>query len=316
MSRAGLVFFLFFALITLATSAPLPDRLDKLVARYDSYKDDLLARSSSSFNVVMQRDYDDAGPVLYLERDYPLFLKSRDFDYGCQYDKRETSLDILYGRGVDPEEYNYFTKRGSLERPQLRRRSIFDKIRHAFSHAFNKVKSTFKKAATAIKSVARKVTHVVQHAVQKVTNKVRGGFVGMGNKMKGGFVNMGNKMNQGFQKVRQAAGKVGTFFKQNGLKIAKIGLKFIAAGATAAGKLVKFIPGVGQAVGMALKGVAMGANIGADKIHANLGGTLGKISNGLDYVISPLGSVAKKVGVPGAKDIAMDLFTRGFIEVA
>ncbi|KAF8907717.1 hypothetical protein CPB84DRAFT_274334 [Gymnopilus junonius] len=274
MSRTGLVpLFFVFAFIGLVACAPLPGHLSSLVERYDNYKEDLPSRSLS---VNFQREYDDAAPAFYAKRDFPFFLKSRDFElgHGNQYSKRASYN--LFERDYDQEKYDSFRKRAELDSPalSLSKRNIFSKIRNAFHKAFHKVSQTFHKAASAIKSIA----HKAQQSFRRV-----------GNTMRGGFVNMGNKMNKGFQKVGQAAKKVGKFFKDNGLKIAKVGLKFIAAGATAAGKIIKFIPGVGTAVGIALKGIAMGANIGSDHIHANLGGTLGKITNGLDYVISPIG---------------------------
>lgn len=89
-------------------------------------------------------------------------------------------------------------------------------------------------------------------------------------------------MKKGFQKV-------GHFIKTTGAKIAKFGLKLYSAVATVASKVAKFIPIIGQPLSMAMKGAAMGANIASNKIHANLG-KLDKVSKGLDYVISPLGT--------------------------
>jgi hypothetical protein len=115
-------------------------------------------------------------------------------------------------------------------------------------------------------------------------------------KIKDGFKKAGRAIKKGFQKV-------GTFIKKTGAKIAKFGLKLVAAAASVASKALKFIPGVGTALGMAVKGVAMGANAASNKIHANLG-KLGKVTKGLDYVINPLGSLAKGKGGKAGKALS------------
>jgi hypothetical protein len=101
------------------------------------------------------------------------------------------------------------------------------------------------------------------------------------------------KIKQGFQKAAHA---VKTFVQHTGAKIAKFGLKLVAAGASVVSKALKFIPGVGTGLSMAVKGVAMGANAASNKIHANLGGKLGKVSKGLDDVINPFGAAANAAG--------------------
>ncbi|KAF8882923.1 hypothetical protein CPB84DRAFT_196725 [Gymnopilus junonius] len=141
---------------------------------------------------------------------------------------------------------------------ELERRNVFKKIGHAFKHAFHAVKTGFQKAGHAIAHVAKKAATGVVHAAKKV----------------------------------------GHFVKTTGAKVAKFGLKVVAAAASVASKVVKFIPGVGTAAGMALKGVAVGANKASDKIHANLG-KLGKVDKGLNNVINPLGSAVKHMGKGG-----------------
>jgi hypothetical protein len=217
-------------------------------------------------------------------------LGAREFDNADpEYTKREY-LSILDDRDFDIAEDEYtkreydlsifeerdlegleYTKRDDSDVHILyRRESIFTKIKHAFQKAGHAIKKGFQKAGHAIKS---------------------------------GFQKVGKVLKKGFQKV-------GTFIKKTGAKIAKFALKVVAAGASVLSKALKFIPGVGTALGMAVKGVAMGANAASNKIHASLGSKLDKVSKGLDYVISPVGSAAKTAskGSKAASTVANILF--------
>ncbi|PPQ95678.1 hypothetical protein CVT26_008328 [Gymnopilus dilepis] len=254
MSRAGLLFLIFFAFIGLVACAPLPERLSDLVQRSDEYFSSLVARA------IEKED-----PV-YSKRSFLPELEVRDFDSDLdEFFRREYDFDLFDERDFEDFEHD-FAKR---EVVMLERRSIFSKIAHAFKHAFHKVGQAFKKVGHAIAHVAKKVAHGIVHVAKKVAHG-----------------------------VVKAAKKVGHFIKTTGAKIAKFGLKVVAAAASVASKIVKFIPGVGTAAGMALKGVAIGANKASDKIHANLG-KLGKVSNVLNHVINPLGSAAKHMGKGG-----------------
>ncbi|KAF8886073.1 hypothetical protein CPB84DRAFT_1850216 [Gymnopilus junonius] len=229
MSRAGLniIYFLcFLAFIGFVLPSPIPERLSHSLARHTGKEltNELLARSFETLLVDRELDSEDRN---YLKRDY---------------------LSLLEGCDITP------SKNEGPTNPNLQRRSVFSKLKHAVKRAANKIKKGVK------------------------------------------------KVGKGFQKAAH-------YLKENGAKIGKFGLKILAATASAAGRLTKFIPGVGTAVSMALKGVAMGANIASDKIHVHLGGALGKIAGGLNYVISPMGAASKKLG--GAS-VAANLFGREY----
>jgi len=149
-------------------------------------------------------------------------------------------------------------------------------------------------------------THRLQR--RSILSKMKHAFHHAFNKIKQGVQKAANKIKQTGKTVGKGLQKAGHYLKEKGAKIGKFGLKLLAAAASAAGRVVKFIPGIGTAVSMSLKGIAMGANIASDKIHAHLGGALGKIAGGLDYVISPMGTASKKLG--GGAAVAANLFGR------
>ncbi|PPQ73250.1 hypothetical protein CVT26_015060 [Gymnopilus dilepis] len=267
MSRAGLVSLILFALVGLVACAPLPERLSDLVQRSDGYS-----------NHVVSRSLDELEDPSYFKRDYHPELELRDVDLELdEFFRREYGVDLFDERDFDDFEYD-FSKR---EIPTiLEKRSIFSKIGHAFKKAFHKVGSAFKKAGHAIAHVAKKVGHGIAHVAKKVGH---------------GIAKVAKKVGHG---VVTAAKKVGHFVKTTGKKIAKFGLKVAAAAASVAGRVVRFIPGVGTAAGMALKGIAAGASKASDKIHANLG-RLGRVDHALNNVINPLGSAVKHMGKGG-----------------
>ena len=141
------------------------------------------------------------------------------------------------------------------------------------------------------KVLKRELTTPLKHDKREDLQR-RSIFSKLKHKLKHAF----NKVKKGVSKIKHVAKAVGSgikkagrYIKHNAAKIGKLGLKMVAAAASAAGRVAKFIPGIGTAVSMGLKGFAMGANIASDQIHAHLGGVLGKISGGLDYVVSPMG---------------------------
>ncbi|KAF8888701.1 hypothetical protein CPB84DRAFT_1749436 [Gymnopilus junonius] len=280
-TRAGLAsLFLFFAFIGLVASAPLSERPLRFIARYDEYDLDL---STRSVNILYGREFDFEGSAI-VKRDFDAMSILNDRDFGTEFNEyfeRDYDHFTLDPRGFYDLEDEYI-KRSNLEDLHLlHRRSIAAKIRHAFQHAFHKVGAAFKKAGTAIKK----------------------GFQKAGTAIKKGFQKVGKVMKKGFQKV-------GHFIKTTGAKIAKFGLKVVAAVATVVGKVVKFIPGIGQGLSRAAKGLAKGADLASNKIHAKLGKKLEKVSKGMDYVISPIGTAAKAAGKKlGAGGVVMDLFT-------
>ncbi|KDR66923.1 hypothetical protein GALMADRAFT_232317 [Galerina marginata CBS 339.88] len=128
---------------------------------------------------------------------------------------------------------------------------------------------------------------------KSIFTKIKNAFKKVGSGIKKGFQKVGSGLKTGFKKV-------GGFIKKTVAKVAKVYLKVAAAVATVAAKVVKFIPGVGNGISLALKGYAYGANKASDKIHANIG-KLSKFTNGLNYVINPMGSVGKAAGKHGGK---------------
>ncbi|PPQ95679.1 hypothetical protein CVT26_008330 [Gymnopilus dilepis] len=122
---------------------------------------------------------------------------------------------------------------------------------------------------------------------------------------------LGAKIRHAF---KSAFHKVGHFFKTTGAKIAKFGLKIAAAGASIISKAARFIPGIGTGISTALKGIATGVNAASNKIHANLGKKLGKVANGLNYVINPLKAAGKKLGKKG-KVVKKEMLRAGLFSV-
>ncbi|KAF8970791.1 hypothetical protein BDZ97DRAFT_1753593 [Flammula alnicola] len=332
MSRAGLgvvsfSLILFFAVcVGLTASAPLPAGLSSLNIRYD-YDNDFVARSLATF---IDRELDIADDPEYTKRS---ILNDRELDaeenkyFKCDYD----DLSLFDEREFDIDDDEYYKRDGS-DLHMLRSRSLWDKIRSGFQRAgntirkgFNRVKSGFQKASRTIQSGLQRAGGAIRNRFQKVGGGVSNGF----QKVRAGFQKGGGVIRNGFQKAgqgfRTAAGAMkkgfgiaGNAIRKNIGKVAKFGLKVLAAGATMASKVVKFIPGIGTGVSMALKGVAKGANIASKEIHADLGSQLDKASNGLDYVINPMGSVEKlaagAVGAKGAQALAVaeELILRHF----
>ena len=91
--------------------------------------------------------------------------------------------------------------------------------------------------------------------------------------------------------VIHMAQKVGHFFKETGAKIAKFGLKVIATVTKVVSKVVGFIPGIGKIAGKAMELVSKGINIASDKIHATLGGKLGKAMAGMNKTNKVMGYI-------------------------
>ncbi|KAF8910461.1 hypothetical protein CPB84DRAFT_1763744 [Gymnopilus junonius] len=341
MTRAGLVilFFWFASLISLSAGAPLPERRPSLIEHKQEFPD-------RSLTYLVDREFDDADLDIFYLRDYDLLIfDDRNFDDLLGYDERAMDFDDVLD----------YTKRDTLI---LHRRSIWTKIKDAFSHAFSKVKegfqkfghivkSGFQKAGSAIKHGFQKFGGMVKHGFEKVKQgfqkaggaikhgfqkfggmvkkgfqkagsaikhgleKVKQGFQTAGRTIKHGFQKFGGMVKTGFQKagkvLKKGFQKVGNWIKDTGAKVAKFGLKVYSAVTSVASKVVKFIPVIGQPLSMAMKGASMGANIASNKIHANLG-KLDKVAKGLDYVINPIGTAAKK----GGTSIAANILTREF----
>jgi len=244
-----------------------------------------------------------------------------------EYNKREYS-SILDDREFDEVDKEYASKRNGFDSDfsELYRRNIFSKMRDSFRSLGRKVSSGFQSFGSKVNHGFQSFGRKTQASFQTLGRKVNAPFKNLGGKIKSGFQNFGGKVNSGFQKFGgqvntgfrkvkagfHQAGRVlnkgfqkatgvlnkgfkiaGQYLKQNGAKIAKVGLKLYAAYASTAAKIVKYIPGVGQPLSMALKGVAMGANIGSSQIPADMSGKFGEVSKGIDYVIDPVGSIGK-----------------------
>ncbi|KDR71715.1 hypothetical protein GALMADRAFT_281608 [Galerina marginata CBS 339.88] len=308
MSRAGLVcLFLCSVYIRLAASAPLAERLSSSAALEDGYDSVLFIRA---------REFDTTD-LEFITRDHPSMFNSREFRdlENDQYSKRQDS-SILYERESDELDHVY-TRCDNLEPefPVLYRRNIFSKMRDGFRNLGKKVSSSFHSIGSKVhggfQSFGRKTQAGFQtlgrkigSPFQKLGGTVRSGFQSFGGKVNGGFQKISGKMANGLRTVKAGFNQTttvlntgfktaGQFMKKNGAKIAKVGLKLYAAYASTAAKIVKYVPGVGQPLSMALKGVAMGAKIGSSQIHADMSGKFGEVSNGIDYVLDPVGSISK-----------------------
>jgi hypothetical protein len=261
MLRAGfvsLIIIIFFTCIRLSISAPLPERLSSLSKCYGA---DLAPRSLA---ILGHRELDSED--IFTKRKYLSIVKDREFTpVHDEYTKRGYDLSIFDDR--DLEQFEYTKGDNSDVHMLYRRKSIFTKIKEGFQKAGRAIKGAFQKAGKAIKTDFQKA----------------------GKAMKTGFQKVGKVLKKGFQKV-------GKFIKTTGAKIVKFGLKVVAAVDSVAAKVVSFIPGVGPELSKVIKYEGKGANALSNKIHANLGKTLDKVSNGLDYVIDPLHSVAKAAG--------------------
>jgi hypothetical protein len=80
------------------------------------------------------------------------------------------------------------------------------------------------------------------------------------------------------------------FVKDNGAKIAKVGLKTVAAATKIASHAAVFIPGIGKGVGKALSTISQVSDFASSKIPVKLSGALEKSMNVLEKVEHPLGS--------------------------
>jgi hypothetical protein len=80
------------------------------------------------------------------------------------------------------------------------------------------------------------------------------------------------------------------FVKNNGAKIAKVGLKAVAAATKIASYAAVVIPGIGEPVGKTLGTISKVSDFASSKIPAKLSPGLEKGMNILDKVEHPLGS--------------------------
>ena len=85
------------------------------------------------------------------------------------------------------------------------------------------------------------------------------------------------------------AGKAKAFLKENGAKIAKVGLKGIATYYKLASHAAAFIPVIGKPLGKALSVASKAADFGSDQIHANLDGKWGKAASVMNTIQHPVG---------------------------
>lgn len=70
--------------------------------------------------------------------------------------------------------------------------------------------------------------------------------------------------------------------KTTGAKVAKVGLKIAATVGKSIGKVIGLIPGAGKLAGKIADGVSDGLNKASDKIHATIGGRLGRAMHNMD----------------------------------
>ena len=87
-----------------------------------------------------------------------------------------------------------------------------------------------------------------------------------------------------------ASGKVVKFAKQNGAKIAKVGLKGLSTYYKLASHVAAFVPGVGKPLGRALKFASKAADIASDQIPVKLDGKWAKASSTMDLIKNPVGT--------------------------
>jgi len=202
----------------------------------------------------------------------------------------------------------------------LVRRSIWDKIKHAFQSFGRKVKSGFQKAGAAIKHGFQKFGEKVKSGFQKFGAKVKSGFQKAGAAIKSGFQKFGAKVKSGFQTAGRAiksgfqkagaaiktgfqkvgkgivyaAKKVGKFIKTTGLKIIKFGTKIVQVAEQAIGKVVSFIPVIGKPLGKALEGASKVWGVVSDHIPVKLSGKLEKGVKVMDHIHDALDFVPRR----------------------
>lgn len=70
--------------------------------------------------------------------------------------------------------------------------------------------------------------------------------------------------------------------KTTGAKIVKVAFKIAATVGKAISKVVGLIPGAGKLAGKLVEGISDGLNKASDKIHAVIGGKLGKAMHNMD----------------------------------
>lgn len=73
------------------------------------------------------------------------------------------------------------------------------------------------------------------------------------------------------------------------MKVAKVGLKAVAAGTKAASHVAALIPGVGTSVGKTLRAVSKVADFTGNQIHVSLGSKLDKVMRVMDKIQHPIG---------------------------
>jgi len=143
----------------------------------------------------------------------------------------------------------------SESKPTLSRRSLWSKFKKSVKKVGHSIGRGIKKAARTVRKVA--------HAVRKVAKK-----------------------------VVHAAKKAVRWVKTNGAKIAKVGLKSMAALSKAASHVAAVIPGVGKPIGLALSNFSKSADFAQQQIHVSLGSKLDKYMKVMDRIQHPLGTGA------------------------
>jgi len=241
------------------------------------------------------------------------------------------AASYLGGRNPAKSLYALRVLKASAERePQtLERRNIFSDIGNAFKKAGNAVKSGFQRAGHAITNVAQKVGSGVKSAAQKVgsgiknaaqkvgsvvknaAQKVGSGVKNVAQKVGSGVKNVAQKAGNGIKNVAQKIGNgvktaakvagnglktAGKWVKDNGAKIAKVGLKAVSTYWSVGSKLANFIPGVGKTLSKGLKAGSAALDLGSNAIHADVsGGGLGKAMGIMDKIQHPLSGVGGQV---------------------
>ncbi|KDR70717.1 hypothetical protein GALMADRAFT_230005 [Galerina marginata CBS 339.88] len=124
----------------------------------------------------------------------------------------------------------------------------------------------------------RSIWGKIKKGIRKVTKSIKKGI----HTVQSGVRKVGRTIKKGVRTV-------GRTIKKNIGKVAKIGLRVVATAATAVSKVAKFVPGIGTGIGLALNGVAMGANAAANKLHVRLGG----LDKAFNVAMNPLGALGK-----------------------
>jgi len=208
---------------------------------------------------------------------------------GRSYVEAGSDIEVIERRGIK----EFFQNLGH------KIKEGFQKVGEKFREAGQKIKEGFQKAGDKLKEVG----HKIKEGFQTAGKKIKEGFQKAGDKLK----EVGHKIKEGFQKagtkIKEGFQKAGKWIKETGAKVAKFGLKVISTVAAVAAHIVRFIPVVGQAASMAMKGVSFGLDKASEAIHANLGKDLEARMHVMDIVKDPIGHLIKEAAKHVAKHI-------------